>query len=159
MKKLFFVFLVISIACYFGCTKGAPQTPACTNALPYTDSAALLTFAGDSIHTTFDSSGIFYQILDSGTNHKPTGGSLCSVSYIGKLMNNIIFDSATSSPLGGYSVNQLLPVWQFALPKIGVGGRIRVLLPSAYGYGCNGYGNVIPPNAPLYYDITLLGVF
>jgi FKBP-type peptidyl-prolyl cis-trans isomerase FkpA len=159
MKKLFFIVFVCSVICYFGCTKGAPQTPACTNALPYKDSAALLAFADDSIHTTFDSSGIFYQILDSGSSLRPSGGSLCSVNYIAKLMSNVIFDSASSSPLGGYSVNQLLPVWQFSLPKIGVGGRIRVLLPSTYGYGCNGYGNVIPPNAPLYYDITLLGVF
>ena|SRR5450755_2674441 len=159
MKKLIFILIAISVTCYFGCSKSVPQTPSCTNALPYSDSSALLKFADDSIHTAFDSSGIFYQIVDSGSGVKPTGGSLCIVTYVGKLMSGDIFDSATNSHLGGYEVNQLNAIWQFSLPKLGVGGHIKVLLPSCYGFGCNGYGNIIPPNAPLYYDITLLNVF
>jgi FKBP-type peptidyl-prolyl cis-trans isomerase FkpA len=43
------------------------------------------------------------------------------------------------------------------LPKIGVGGRIKMLIPSALAWGCTGYGPV-PGNAPVYFDVTLLQV-
>jgi FKBP-type peptidyl-prolyl cis-trans isomerase FkpA len=158
MKKLIFILVGFSFLCYFGCVKGTPSTQACTNTLPYSDSTTLLKFAGVYyINTTFDSSGIYYQILDSGSGVKPNENSYCTVNYIGRLMNYVIFDSASNSRMGGYKISQLLPFWQFGLPKIGVGGHIKLLVPSAYAFGCNGY-NTIPANAPLYYDITLLKV-
>ena len=159
MKKLIFILLVIASICYLGCIKSTPTTPSCTDALPYSDSVQLLTFADDSIKTTFDSTGIFYQILDSGNLlSMPNYYSNCRVTYIGKLMTNDIFDSATNSNLGGDRIYQLIPAWQFALSKIGVGGHIRILTPSTYAYGCSGF-NVIPANAPLYFDITLLSIY
>jgi FKBP-type peptidyl-prolyl cis-trans isomerase FkpA len=157
MKKLLFVLAAISLVGYFGCAKSAPTAPACVNALPFSDSTKLLAFADDTIKTTFDSSGIFYQILDSGSTTKAMANSYLKVNYIGKLMDNTIFDSATNSTLGGYTPSQLIPAWQFAFFKIGVGGRIRILVPSAYAYGCSGYAS-IPPNAPLYFDITLVAI-
>jgi FKBP-type peptidyl-prolyl cis-trans isomerase FkpA len=159
MKRWTLVLMGLSLITYFGCGKSAPSTAACTNALPYSESADLLKFADDSIHATFDSSGIYYEIVDSGlASAKPSLSSYMYVNYIGKLMNNTIFDSATHSPLGGYQLQQLIPAWQFGLTKIGVGGRIRLLIPSAYAYGCNGY-LTIPPNSPLYFDITLLSIY
>jgi FKBP-type peptidyl-prolyl cis-trans isomerase FkpA len=158
MKKLIFVLLVISLAAYFGCGKSVPITPACMNALPFSDSTALLKFADDSIKTTLDSSGIFYQILDSGSSTKATANSYVKVTYIGKLMSNVIFDSATNSTLGGNTPANLIPAWQFAFTKIGVGGRIKILVPSIYAYGCTGYGTTIPSNSPLYFDITLVAI-
>jgi FKBP-type peptidyl-prolyl cis-trans isomerase FkpA len=157
MKKLIFALFAIALIAYFGCTKSVPIAPACTDALPFSDSTALLKFAGDSIKTTLDSSGIFYQIMDSGSSVKATASSYLEVNYIGKLMNNTIFDSATNSTLGGYTPSQLIPAWQFAFTKIGVGGRIRFLCPSAYAYGCAGYAS-IPPNSPLYFDVTLVAI-
>jgi FKBP-type peptidyl-prolyl cis-trans isomerase FkpA len=158
MKKLLLVTFVICLIAYLGCTKTVPEAAACTDALPFSDSTALLKFADDSIKTTMDSSGIFYQILDSGTSVKPTLNSYLIVNYIGKMMNNQIFDSATNSNLGGYSVVQLIPAWKFAFSKIGVGGRIRILVPSTYAYGCSGYPPSIPANSPLYFDITLVAI-
>jgi FKBP-type peptidyl-prolyl cis-trans isomerase FkpA len=158
MKKLILVLFAISLIGYFGCGKSVPITPSCINALPFSDSTALLKFADDSIKTTMDSSGVFYQIIDSGSSTKATANSLLKVTYIGKTMDNNIFDSATNSTLGGNTIVQLIPAWQFALIKIGVGGRIKILVPSVYAYGCTGYGNTIPPNSPLYFDITLVAI-
>jgi FKBP-type peptidyl-prolyl cis-trans isomerase len=40
------------------------------------------------------------------------------------------------------------------LPLIGAGGRIKFVTPSTYAYGCLGAGT-IPPNSPLFWDVTL----
>jgi FKBP-type peptidyl-prolyl cis-trans isomerase FkpA len=157
MKKLFFVSVIVGIIVFFGCNKNLPDVPACTSLPPSADSAALLNYAHDSsIHVTADS-GMYYQILDSGNSTKPIFSSYVTVSYVGRLMSGIIFDSATNSSLNGARLYGLIKGWQIGLPKIGVGGHILMLIPSEYGYGCTGFLSV-PANAPLYFDVRLLEV-
>jgi len=158
MKKLFYLLVVVGLICFFGCGKTVPDNPACTNRTPIQDSSLLLKFAAtDSMHATMDSSGLFYQIIDSGSSVKPVYTSSITVTYIGKLMSGTIFDSASNTNLKGAQLYNLIPGWQIGLPKIGVGGHIKLLIPSAYGWGCTGYGPV-PPNAPVYFDVKLLAV-
>ncbi|MEY3120037.1 MAG: Inositol 2-dehydrogenase, partial [Bacteroidota bacterium] len=71
-------------------------------------------------------------------------------TYTGKLMNDKTFDSGTIT----YPLNNLIPGWQVALPLIGEGGQIKILIPSTLGYGSRGSGE-IPGNAPLYFDVSL----
>jgi len=158
MKKLLFVFVIVGMMIVFGCGKQVPDTNACTNKSIYADTSALLTYAKDSsIHVSWDSLGLYYQILDSGNNNKPLFSSNITVNYVGRLMSGFLFDSASNTNLNGNGLYKLLNGWQYGLPKIGVGGHIILLIPSANGYGCTGYGPV-PPDAPLYYDVKLLQV-
>jgi len=158
MKKMVFVFVVAGIVVFFACNKNLPDTTACTNLSPYADSTALLKYAHDSsIQVTRDSSGLYYQILDSGNSVRPVYSSNFVVNYVGRLMSGVVFDSASNSNLNGARLSGLITGWQIGLTKIGVGGHILMLIPSAYGYGCTGYGPV-PGNAPLYFDVRLLQV-
>jgi FKBP-type peptidyl-prolyl cis-trans isomerase FkpA len=43
------------------------------------------------------------------------------------------------------------------LTRIQAGGRIKMLVPSQYAYGCQGSGP-IPPNTPMFFDITLVSI-
>jgi FKBP-type peptidyl-prolyl cis-trans isomerase FkpA len=159
MKKLFFLFVITGMIVFLGCYKNLPDTTACTNKSPDEDSSALLKYASDSaIHVTRDSTGLYFQILDTGNNNRPNLYSNIRVNYVGRLMNGAIFDSASNSSLNGLAIYKLIPGWKFGLPKIGVGGHIILLVPSDYAYGCTGYPPIVPENAPVYFDVKLLQV-
>ena len=106
--------------------------------------------AKNNITYLSDPSGVLYQIITAGNSNKPRLTSTITVTYTGKLMNDKTFDSGTIT----YPLNNLIPGWQVALPLIGEGGQIKILIPSALGYGSRGSGE-IPGNAPLYFDVSL----
>jgi FKBP-type peptidyl-prolyl cis-trans isomerase FkpA len=159
MKKLFFFFLtVIAISAYFACSKAAPQTPSCTATPVADDSSALVKFAGDSIPLTKDTSGLYYHIIDSGSGPKPQNINRLEVTYVARIIpTNVIFDSASNSTLNNSVLGDLIYGWQVGLPKIGVGGHIQLFIPSAFAWGCTGYGPV-PANAPVFFDIQLIAM-
>ena len=108
----------------------------------------------NSINYTEDPSGILYEITNPGTGTKPSVTNTITVTYAGKLMNGQHFDAGTIT----YGLSSLIKGWQIAVPKIGTGGSIKVLIPSSLGYGSQGAGSSIPPNSPLYFEITLNAV-
>lgn len=114
----------------------------------------MISFAkSNAINYTSDPSGILYEIITPGNSTHPVATSTITVTYTGLLMNGTQFDAGTIT----YPLNQLIPGWGIAVPKIGVGGEIKVLIPSSLGYGSSGAGS-IPGNAPLYFDIKLSAV-
>jgi FKBP-type peptidyl-prolyl cis-trans isomerase FkpA len=167
MKRFILFFLSgIVVLSYLSCSKSTPTpvTPPCTNKSVDADAPVLIAFAGDSIPLTHDSTGLYYHIVDSGNATKPTISSILTVTYTAQLMDKTVFDSATNSNLQGVPLSNLIPGWIIGMPKIGVGGRIKLFIPSALAWGCNGVVNpatnvtIIPPDAPVYFDVTLLGV-
>ncbi|HEV3222572.1 MAG TPA: FKBP-type peptidyl-prolyl cis-trans isomerase [Puia sp.] len=160
MKKLFVLFLsLVAIFGYYACSKSSPTSPTCTSTAPSADSAALIKFAGDSIPLTKDTSGLYYHIIDSGSaTVKPQSYNRLVVTYVARLIpSNTTFDSAVNSTLNNAVLGDLIYGWQVGLPKIGVGGHIQLFIPSAYAWGCTGYGPV-PANAPVFFDVQLIAV-
>jgi len=114
----------------------------------------MISFAkSNSINYTTDPSGILYEIIAPGNSTKPAATNTITVTYKGLLMNGTQFDAGTIT----YPLNQLIQGWGIAVPKIGVGGEIKVLIPSSLGYGTRGSGS-IPGNSPLYFEIKLSAV-
>ena len=119
-----------------------------------TEQEQMISFAKSQyINYTTDPSGLLYEIITPGNSTKPVATNTITVTYKGLLMNGTQFDAGTIT----YPLNQLIPGWVIALPKIGVGGEIKVLIPSSLGYGSQGAGS-IPGNSPLYFEIKLSGV-
>ena len=106
--------------------------------------------AKNNITYVSDPSGVLYQIITAGNSNKPRLTSTITVTYTGKLMNDKTFDSGTIT----YPLNNLIAGWQIALPLVGEGGQIKILIPSSLGYGSSGSGS-IPGNSPLYFDVSL----
>ena len=122
--------------------------------------------SANNITVTKDPSGIYYQILKTGTGAYPTATSTIQVGYTGKLLNGTTFEASSSAvlPLSG-----TIKGWQVGMLKVnagtvnagtyvpGSGGRILLIIPSAMAYGETGSGK-IPANSPLVFTIDLIGV-
>ncbi|GGP25288.1 FKBP-type peptidyl-prolyl cis-trans isomerase [Silvimonas amylolytica] len=95
-----------------------------------------------------------------GKGAQPTANSTVTVHYKGTLQSTgAVFDSSytRNQPLT-FSLAQVIPCWQQAIPKMKVGGKAHLVCPAASAYGTAGAGNVIPPNATLLFDVELLDV-
>jgi FKBP-type peptidyl-prolyl cis-trans isomerase FkpA len=160
MRKIFLNVLIAVVAVsgmFVGCTHSDNPTAPCKNTPVTADSSALLSFAhANGITPVPDPTGLYYQIISQGSGPALTASSIVNVTYTGTLLNGTIFDSTTNSAKTGFQIGSLIPAWQVGLPKIQAGGRIKLLVPSALGYGCTGAAPAIPSNAPLYFDLTVV---
>jgi len=66
-------------------------------------------------------------------------------------------DQLSDPTRSGWTLSSLIEGWKIGIPLIKKGGRIKLIIPSALAYGCTGYAS-IPPNTPLYFDVTLTDV-
>lgn len=97
--------------------------------------------------------GVYYVIGIPGNSEKPSTNSTITIDYRGYLLDGTEFDSgeAFSSQLW-----RLIEGWQIGIPQFGKGGSGTLLIPSTLAYGCEAQGSVIPANAVLAFDITLI---
>jgi peptidylprolyl isomerase len=114
---------------------------------------------GKPITTT--PSGLKYIDLVVGTGPLVKTGDHVSVEYVGKLIDGTKFDA--SADHGGpfdyvQGVTSLIPGWTEGTSTMKVGGERKLIIPPELGYGQQGAGDVIPPNATLIFDIKLVAI-
>jgi FKBP-type peptidyl-prolyl cis-trans isomerase len=100
------------------------------------------------------SSGLYYAIVDSGVGNAPNTGSYVTVYYKGYYTNGVIFDQ-TVGTTASFLLSNVIQGWKEGIPLIKKGGRITLLIPSALGYGANGFSSV-PGNTVLIFDVELV---
>jgi len=105
-------------------------------------------------------SGIQYAVLHqgSGTVH-PTVTSTVVVNYRGMLVDGTEFDStwAHGAP-ATITVDKVIPGWRDVIPRMRVGDRWKVVIPSQLAYGEEGALPRIGPNEALRFVIELLEI-
>lgn len=102
-------------------------------------------------------SGLQYQILAQGTGEKPTLFDVVEVHYKGSFINGTVFDSSYERGQPAvFPVNRIIPGWTEALQLMPAGSKWKLFIPSYLAYGEVGYGNQIPPNAALIFEIELV---
>ncbi len=106
-------------------------------------------------------SGLRYQIIKKGDGKKAEKGNMVSVHYKGQLADGTVFDSSykRNQPIDfQVGVGQVISGWDEGILLLSVGDKARFVIPSDLGYGSNGAGGVIPPNATLVFDVELMDV-
>lgn len=106
-------------------------------------------------------SGLQYEEVLVGSGEKPQKGQQVSVHYKGTLKDGTQFDNSydRGAPIQFMvGVGQVIPGFDEGLETMAVGGKRRLHIPSALGYGERGAGNAIPPNADLIFDIELVAI-
>jgi len=104
-------------------------------------------------------SGLRYQIIQKGMGKKAEAGNMVSVHYKGQLADGTVFDSSykRNQPIDfQVGVGQVIPGWDEGICLLHVGDKARLVIPSDLGYGSQGAGGVIPPNATLVFDVELM---
>lgn len=94
--------------------------------------------------------------LVEGAGQAVEADDVLVVNYIGVLAaDGSKFDAndAIEFPLSG-----VIPGWQTGLLEMKTGGKRRVFIPAAQAYGEAGFGEAIPPNSDLVFDVELLAI-
>jgi len=104
------------------------------------------------------------QVTDEtvGTGDEAVAGKSVSVTYTGTLQDGTVFDASSKHgnqpftfTLGG---GQVIKGWDQGVVGMKVGGKRKLVIPPDLGYGSQGAGSSIPPNATLTFEIQLLSV-
>lgn len=122
-------------------------------------------------------SGLQYKILSKGNSQKPAFGTNVLVKYSGFLEDGTLFDTsdeAVAKQYGKFDAQRaaqmgyqgipfaigkkdgMIPGFIEGLEKINPGDKIILFIPSNLGYGENGAGNVIPPNANIIFEVEMI---
>lgn len=96
-----------------------------------------------------------------GTGTEAIEGKTISVHYTGTLTNGSKFDSSKDRNMPfefTLGAGQVIQGWDKGFKGMKVGGKRKLTIPPSMGYGSQGAGGVIPPNATLIFEVELLDV-
>jgi peptidylprolyl isomerase len=104
-------------------------------------------------------SGLKYVDIVVGTGPAVKTGDHVSVNYLGKLLDGTKFDA--SADHGGtfdyvQGVTALIAGWTEGTSTMNVGGKRKLIIPPQLGYGMQGAGDAVPPNATLIFEIEMV---
>jgi FKBP-type peptidyl-prolyl cis-trans isomerase FkpA len=127
--------------------------------------AAGLSGCGGQASTSSDSttspSSLIIKDEVVGTGPEAKAGDTVTVNYTGWLTDGTKFDSSLdrnepfSFELGA---GQVIAGWDQGVAGMKVGGKRKLTIPPELGYGAQGAGGVIPPNATLVFEVELLQI-
>ena len=151
-RTLLSVPLMLLAACLSGTDPGSPSNPA-------TDTFA--TSLGVNIaQMTKISDALYIQdlVVGNGVTTAASGRSV-SVTYTGWLPDGTQFDSNVGkTPLPfTLGAGQVIEGWELGILGMRAGGKRRLVIGSAMGYGSGGNG-AIRPNTTMVFDVQLLSV-
>lgn len=106
-------------------------------------------------------SGLQIQDSQIGTGAAVKSGDTVLIHYKGTLTNGTEFDSSygRGQPFETrIGVGQVIKGWDQGIVGMKVGGKRKLIIPPELGYGSQGAGGAIPPNATLIFEVELMGI-
>ena len=105
--------------------------------------------------------GLVVQDVVVGNGKIAENGDTLSAHYVGALEDGTVFDNSydRGQPIQFVlGSGQLIQGWELGLVGMKERGKRRLVVPPELGYGAQGAGNTIPPNATLFFEIELVDV-
>eukprot|EP00296_Roombia_truncata_P007986 JP446447.1.p1 GENE.JP446447.1~~JP446447.1.p1 ORF type:complete len:209 (-),score=68.60 JP446447.1:117-743(-) len=104
--------------------------------------------------TTSLPNGLKITDVKEGNGTRCTPGKKIVMGYAGRLTNGKQFDSSSNFEFR-LGVGEVIKGWDLGIKGMRVGGKRKLVIPPALGYGSRGAAPVIPPNATLLFDVEL----
>lgn len=146
---------------------GAAQldTDVSTGSTPVTTPTQIISTPSSSQTTSGHSktiNGMKIEVTKEGTGEPIKSGQTAVMLYSGKLTDGTVFDASSkhgNQPFEfSLGAGQVIKGWDEGIVGMKVGEERTLTIPPELGYGTSGAGNVIPPNATLIFDVTLVGI-
>jgi FKBP-type peptidyl-prolyl cis-trans isomerase FkpA len=107
-------------------------------------------------------SGLRYVDLKVGQGEEAVPGKIVEVQYTGWLEGGKRFDACRRDKGEPFTfrlgAGDAIKGWDEGLAGMRVGGKRKLVIPPELGFGKQGVGSVVPPNAVLFYEFELLAV-
>ena len=105
--------------------------------------------------------GLKIEVLKEGIGNGAAKNDRVIIKYIGTFKDGTQFASSDDSqkPLTFVlGENKVIKGWELGILGMKMGEKRRLTIPSSLAYGKTGRPPVIPPNAPLIFEVELLGI-
>jgi len=158
MKRITYILFLSIVFTQFSCKKEAAKV----------DEQAVLKeyLIKKNITVQPSATGLYYIETIAGIGAQAIAGNSVTVEYVGKFLDDQIFDSSYSRHepftfvLGGGNV---IKGWDEGILKMKVGAKATLVIPSSLGYGVKGvtdsYGRtVIPGSTTIIFDVYLKSI-
>ncbi len=102
--------------------------------------------------------GLYYEIIEEGTDVRPTAADNVVVHYHGTYINGEVFDSSRDRGTpASFHMSGVIQGFKEGLKLIGEGGKAKLYIPPDLGYGNQSKGK-IPAGSTLIFDIELIEI-
>lgn len=126
--------------------------------------ALFLSFAGMSFgqsekDTVKTFSGLRYVVQKEGIGKQAYNNRRVTITYTGRFIDGRVFDQSGAE---GFSFvlghGQVIKGMDEGIRMMTVGSRYVLIIPPKIAYGKKGYGDIIPPNETLIFEVSLNSV-
>jgi len=108
------------------------------------------------IDTTGIKNGVYYQILKEGSGAFVKLTDTVTLNYkLTLLVDGKIIEETKDKP-ATFPLSRLIKGWQIGVPLCKVGGKIKLIIPSALAYSMRSRSKDFPPNSILVFEIEVI---